>query len=675
MPEYKEYHTDGVQITYFVESTSPEDRVLQHILGDTTGKEIEHHLPGSRAAAGHVYEFDSSSTVKRGGAVKEDKKTPVFPEKYATEPGKPPVPISSYGLCLVQVKTGPRAIILEFKEDKGKGTSYWCQIQLFTHTNAQIFTLDEWTNGICKVDRKTRGFKVGFAFQFEKYVLAFLSLDLLVQIYWSDVPEHLPHLPADIVTEYPRFIEELVAWIQKRRATKSRREGIALNLIHSETEIFCGAGVYTIQEVFHRAGLSPNLTEHEIFDNPSRTARLVAAFYEFCLNARQRTWPFIRPFLHGFLRACRREDRALYSNELLVYGKDRANHSTRFKDLLKMFNSCLESHALSADRWTRVHGAPGVPYDVFEPDLIHHALEHKDLQLGSLIFSDERWCKLASESGVADAGQLDPLSEYFSSPEFSHSHSNTWLHPRYYDYLFNPPLSRQGMTAWSHTKLYRWSNTNVWSVIPIYPALSVAADPALSSVECRKGKTTMKKGKPKKSSTQGTRARVKIEVLDDEVRAGLLLKNVTQHSEVYTVGPLDFCGIAQIITGPGGTDMVMVCKMDPRRTSFCVERHILGSAMAKLKGKGLEKKGLDLKVKASLLKKIPKRKREEIDDNDSIKENSSVLSSPSSSLITLPPTSSPVPSSPVRPPKRKRRSADRDILAQANQVLSDVGNF
>ena len=48
--------------------------------------------------------------------------------------------------------------------------------------------------------------------------------------------------------------------------------------------------------------------------------------------------PFLKPFIHGFLRACRREDRALYSHELLVHGKDRTNHSARFKGLLKEFN-------------------------------------------------------------------------------------------------------------------------------------------------------------------------------------------------------------------------------------------------------------------------------------------------------------------------------------------------
>lgn len=41
-------------------------------------------------------------------------------------------------------------------------------------------------------------------------------------------------------------------------------------------------------------------------------------------------------------------------------------------------------------------------------------------------------------------------------------------------------------------------------------------------------------------------------------RAKLLLRNVTQFSEIYTVGPLDFCGVAEIVYGPGGTEVYVL---------------------------------------------------------------------------------------------------------------------
>lgn len=65
-------------------------------------------------------------------------------------------------------------------------------------------------------------------------------------------------------------------------------------------------------------------------------------------------------------------------------------------------------------------------------------------------------------------------------------------------------------------------------------------------------------------------------------------------------------------------------KMDPRRPQFCVERQIIGAAAAKLKGKGLGKKGLGAKVRQKVLKKVPsgmrqeKRAREENDEGKAV---------------------------------------------------------
>ena len=105
--------------------------------------------------------------------------------------------------------------------------------------------------------------------------------------------------------------------------------------------------------------------------------------------------------------------------------------------------------------------------------------------------------------------------------------------------------------------------------------------------------------------------------------------------------------------------------MDPRRSTYCIERHILGAATAKLKGKGLEKKGIDAKTKKALLKKVSKRKRDDDDDGgrgDKENEVSTSESFPLSLQLPTPPPSSPPPM--PKPFKRRRRSADRDILAQ-----------
>lgn len=99
----------------------------------------------------------------------------------------------------------------------------------------------------------------------------------------------------------------------------------------------------------------------------------------------------------------------------------------------------------------------------------------------------------------------------------------------------------------------------------------------------------------------------------------------------------------------------MVCKMDPRRPQFCIERQIIGAAAANLKGKGLGKKGLGAKVRQKVLKKIPagirqeKRGREENDEGESATVSAS-----------------------HPPPKKKHRSADRDLFTDVLQSSTKV---
>lgn len=132
MPEYFEFKADGEQIDMFIEQTLPNNFVLKAIHLDATDKEAKSGFhPLSHAASGHVYQLESSSTVKRGGAVKEEQKTLVFPPKFATPTDALPVPIFSHKLLLVKVEKAPWATILEFRESDLKGPSYWCQVSLF----------------------------------------------------------------------------------------------------------------------------------------------------------------------------------------------------------------------------------------------------------------------------------------------------------------------------------------------------------------------------------------------------------------------------------------------------------------------------------------------------------------------------------------------------------------
>ncbi|KAK7016495.1 hypothetical protein R3P38DRAFT_2541994, partial [Favolaschia claudopus] len=171
------------------------------------------------------------------------------------------------------------------------------QVRLLKHTVAQAFAKKDLEEAVCKVDRTDRGFKVGLAFEFKDYVLAFLTLDLLIQVhfyfsvtcYWSPNRASLASQP-HVYLDFPRFLEDAVKWIADRRNVQSNRSGNAMTLVRTSTEIFAGAGVYSMHELWHMAGLAPNLTEAEVFDSPSRTVRLCASYYHFAKEAHTTLW-------------------------------------------------------------------------------------------------------------------------------------------------------------------------------------------------------------------------------------------------------------------------------------------------------------------------------------------------------------------------------------------------
>ncbi|KAF8162677.1 hypothetical protein B0H34DRAFT_692522 [Crassisporium funariophilum] len=583
MPEFGEAVLDGFQIQHFLEETLADDLILEAIWGDATSKEKGNHPPGSLAAEGHVYPVPSSTIVQRA----------LFPPKYHSLEN---VPISTHKLKLVETEPSPRNVILKFQD--GDGKDYWTQIQLFKHTSVQIYSKEEWQDAVCKVDKDCRGFKIGIAFEFKTHILALPTNDLLIQVHWASFRKDLPTQQANIYTDYPAFLAELVAWMRLRRASRSNRTSLAMTAIRKESSIFYGAGVYTTQEIFHKAGLSPNITEREVFDCPSQTARLVAAWYDLAADIYESLWSFMKPFLRGFKIACHRTDRLRYAECLSVYRKDRTNLSLRFKEQLNAFKVSNTVMQGSAKLCPRKHGAPAVPFDVFEPDHVKRALINENVGLGSLIFGNSLWEVLHDKAGLP-MGCLTPqnsLIDYFHDPSFDRS---TWLYPNGYSFLFNEAAGRQGMTAWANTLLYRIANTHIWSIIPAYSCNSCPDMPPSKSAVARRPSQSSK-SKISVSDQEST----SVSMIEGQEHLHLLMRYVTRHSEIMTVGPLDFCGTAEIIQGQGGKELVMVCKLDPRHTALSLKRQNLGAAVAKLKGKGLDHIGIRPKERKRLLSSL-----------------------------------------------------------------------
>ncbi|KAJ7780495.1 hypothetical protein B0H14DRAFT_3164134 [Mycena olivaceomarginata] len=463
-------------------------------------------------------------------------------------------------------KTHPRNVILKFKDNSGR--TYWCQIRLLKHTVSQIYNKVDWENAICLVDSSSRGFKIGVAFEFKHH------------FYWSESRALLPAQQPDVFLEFPRFLDDLVAWMKQRRTVQSCRAGNAMTLVRTSTEIFPGAGVYTISELWHMAGLSPNLTEAEVFDSASRTARLCAAFFHFGKEAHTTLWTLVKRFLVDYVICVRPNHRLLYSDRLHVYGKDRSYVTTRFNKLLTDF-------------------------EVFVP-----LEQNEELNLGSLIFGAELW------------GDLRSVPTNMSA---------TWLNPSSYLYLFS--MGAKARRA-SHplVHLYRASNTDIWSVIPAYPNNS-------APIPRPKPRRSMSNKVPLAPTPSPT----PMSECDSGTREKALLNSIIQYTQDFTVGPLDYCGIARLIKGRG-PDIIMYCKGDPRVPEFYHRRLALAEVTAKLRLRGKGKKGLAAKVVAGVNKKIARIPKLEVGE-DGNKENEK------------------------KPQGKRRHSADRD-LALSGLILS-----
>ena len=67
--------------------------------------------------------------------------------------------------------------------------------------------------------------------------------------------------------------------------------------------------------------------------------------------------------------------------------------------------------------YVRTPGSSNIPYDPFEPDLIHRTLEQDNYNMGKLIFGQEKWKNMSQAGGLPEQCGQSPLLEYFSSLE------------------------------------------------------------------------------------------------------------------------------------------------------------------------------------------------------------------------------------------------------------------
>ncbi|ESK83114.1 hypothetical protein Moror_6046 [Moniliophthora roreri MCA 2997] len=257
-----------------------------------------------------------------------------------------------------------------------------------------------------------RSFKVGLALEFDTHVLAFLTKDLLFQPYWKSSVDEVEWLP-NVVRDYSLFLKAMVNWIVLEgflnKSWHSNRTQLAISAFH-DCKVAHGAGVYTSSEVFKSAGISPLLTDVEVFANPSHVARIICAFYTLVYQAYHESGikSLVLSAMHGTVFASTQLQQQNYYHYLNIYGKERVTCTMCEAALVDYFVDTINKLAVQPYKWSR--DATNVPlFDFFEPENVRPALLLKEGNLGHLVFGDMLW----SSFGKVIPVKLDPITQLF----------------------------------------------------------------------------------------------------------------------------------------------------------------------------------------------------------------------------------------------------------------------
>ncbi|TDL25100.1 hypothetical protein BD410DRAFT_837346 [Rickenella mellea] len=539
MPELAECWASNHLLCLFVIWLQIKDissRRLHGIWLDGTAKEQEHAAlhpspSNARLQAGLVYRLDPNSSPPMRGQSKKQK--PVLPEQYRDVDSS---------LVLKDVLHNARNVILDF-------TTWFVQIQLFTHCLPQIYSLEDWYGVICNVPKSTRGFKVGLAFELKDWVIAFTSLDLLIGIHWAQTRLKLPAQHVDIFTHPILFIKLFLHWIDKRCQKYDLRHGAVIYLLRSECHLFAGIGVYTICEIFFIAGISPFISEREMFLHPSRIARFVAAYWVWSKFVRENVPDLMRNSVYEWKVAVNKETRHRWLSHLKVFGKENVVVSQRFKTLVARHN------IVATDQPQRT----GIVYDAFEPTWLYKAFECFPV-LGKLTFGLEMWHKLKPSNNTdqnhTDDDDIHFFWKYFTTQRFGLRPPNASLDLNFYLETGGLRLSDQEMgTHRCNIFLYTINKKNVWTVLH-----------QLSHF----GRSIVIKGK--------SISPPKIVEATDEVRLKRIGRYIIDCTDRHFIGPLDYAGTSFLImrTGKRNTPeyIVLICPGDHRAGLFYQNRII-----------------------------------------------------------------------------------------------------
>ncbi|KAH6907740.1 WD40-repeat-containing domain protein [Coprinopsis sp. MPI-PUGE-AT-0042] len=474
-------------------------------------------------ADGHAFKIDSGCRFKRGT---NSGQTLVAPEVILKSKENPnPPTVQSLGWTLQRSYGNGRALFLDF------GIAVF-KIAYLTHTSIQFYKKDIWYESVLQL----RGFKVAIVFEFQTHVLAFLTNDLPEWFIGNASIPPTIDVGVDVYSDFTGFLQAVANWRTLRVQSKSARGGLACEIARGASQVFVGLGVYTVCEVFYFAGIHPLLTEKEVFDSPSRLARLCNAFWQYAHNGRDVYKKLVKPTIHDGIIAPNHNQRLGYNSWLRVYAKSLLMATPREAELILRYQDVI-AEANYVDR-------PGVNmvfrdrvlglFDPFEPTNMESALigwdstngclvAGKVFSLGSLTFGPAVWSKIAPSNILAYEdllGVKDPLTKMFENEGL-----NMTSHPTQLD-----------LCVYSASNLF-YTKKNLPHPFPKY---CFATRP-------KKMPETVKK----------------IQNIVGLAKERMTFVKILEKSKNVAIGPLEYCGHGQMIILPRKKYVAAVCG-DPR---------------------------------------------------------------------------------------------------------------
>ncbi|KAK7016127.1 hypothetical protein R3P38DRAFT_2995242 [Favolaschia claudopus] len=481
---------------------APSGRIKLQLLGidiDATEAEETKFPKGHPASLGLPYQL----TPPARSSVAQLVSGPVYPPKWHTTKAAGPAdpdPLTTHELK--DLSYTYRSLILDLG-------ALHLSIQWLTHTSALLYT-----------KRCVRRARVGLALVFED--MFFLAADL-------------PPPPPDFYSPKWSFLADLAKWIRKR--VNCDRSGLACEVMRANNETFPGIGVYTVVELFFLAGLSMQLTEAEVFTNPSRTARIALAYLQ----------ELLRPALHDGYLAPTKQQRLKYLDWLHVYAKDRTRLPERMAFLVDEYKAKIVE--LSAeDLWIRDENT--TLHDVFEPSLVSVGLQLPHTSATSF---------LAGEAWIAMGGTLSDESD---------------------------PL----------TVLYADEGSDyVVELLDSPTPLFLASSDASAPLSLPRRHIYTYRGQ-RNNCCSDTRDKIVPTEITGVPRRRMLFSYIVQQTRKVAIGPLEYCGNAHLVR-IGSSDVVVPCYGDPNLPEYYAirdlknpRRAVLTSEEAARYGKSVSRK-------------------------------------------------------------------------------------